>query len=166
MSIGDNIRKYRNKKGLTQIELATISLCSESSIRKYEKGIRIPGSAILNKIAAALDISINDLIGDNPQNQLDIAREQIDENSKRNDIEYNQLYNSIENLFENYDYILESDDCYNSIDEELITINKNNHKILIVRKSVLISSGENILKLINEFNEFAIQKLINELKNK
>lgn len=62
MSIGDNIKKYRNFKKLTQSELAELSHCSESSIRKYEKGIRIPGSEVLNKIAVALGVSTDELL--------------------------------------------------------------------------------------------------------
>lgn len=62
MSIGDNIKKYRNLKNLTQSELAELSCCSESSIRKYEKGIRTPGAEMLNKIANALGVSTDELL--------------------------------------------------------------------------------------------------------
>lgn len=177
MNINSKIKYYREKMQMSKSELARKIGVSPSYITMLENGSKSnPSLEILTKIAIALNISLKELDEEQYSKNiaelfasgslLDVAREQIEENSKRNDIEYNQLYDDIETLFEKYDYILESDDNCNSIDEELITIIKDEEDILTIRKSVLISSGESILKLINEFNEFAIQKLINELKNK
>lgn len=61
-AVGLKIKEYRKKKKLTQKELAELINRTESSIRKYEKGlIEIPNS-ILEKIAQALEINITDLI--------------------------------------------------------------------------------------------------------
>lgn len=63
-SIGQNIKKFRiNKKGWTQKELAKESEITRESIGNYERGDRTPPADILNKIAKALDVSIDDLIG-------------------------------------------------------------------------------------------------------
>ena len=67
MSIGNNIKKYRKYAHLTQIQLAQKSNITRESVGNYERGDRIPPSDILNKIAIALDVSVNDLIADNPQ---------------------------------------------------------------------------------------------------
>lgn len=61
-AVGLKIKEYRKKKKLTQKELAELINRTESSIRKYEKGlIEIPNS-ILEKIAEALEVNITDLI--------------------------------------------------------------------------------------------------------
>lgn len=62
--IGDNIRKYRKGK-YTQAELAKKINRTESSIRKYEKGlVEIPNS-VLEQIAFVLDISLTQLMDAN-----------------------------------------------------------------------------------------------------
>lgn len=62
--IGEKIKKSRSEKKITQKELAELIEKTESSIRKYEKGlIQIPGD-VLEKIAKVLDISLFNLILD------------------------------------------------------------------------------------------------------
>ena len=61
--LGENIKKARKEKKMTQKELAEKIHRTESSIRKYEKGIiQIPND-IIEKIAIALNISPLDLVG-------------------------------------------------------------------------------------------------------
>lgn len=62
--IGEKIKKARKEKKITQKQLAELIEKTESSIRKYEKGlIQIPGD-VLEKIAKVLDISLFNLILD------------------------------------------------------------------------------------------------------
>lgn len=62
--IGEKIKKSRSEKKITQKQLAELIEKTESSIRKYEKGlIQIPGD-VLEKIAKVLDISLFNLILD------------------------------------------------------------------------------------------------------
>ena len=64
--IGKNIRKYRKNNKLTQSELAKKIGRTESSIRKYEKGIvKIPIS-LLEKIAEAFDVKLSNLCEKEP----------------------------------------------------------------------------------------------------
>ena len=61
--IGDMIAKARKEKKMTQQKLAEKIHKTESSIRKYEKGIiQIPND-VIEKIAIALDISPLELVG-------------------------------------------------------------------------------------------------------
>lgn len=62
MNTGESIRYWRNKKGLTQKELADASGISEISIRKYEANDRVPKINTIISIACALEIGIFDLI--------------------------------------------------------------------------------------------------------
>lgn len=60
----DNLIHYRNKKNMTQEELANKSCVSRSSIALYEKGIRKPNFETIKLICNALNISVDDLIED------------------------------------------------------------------------------------------------------
>lgn len=57
MTIGEIIKYYRTDSNMTQKTLAEISGISESAIRKYEKGERVPKVAQIQKIADALNVS-------------------------------------------------------------------------------------------------------------
>jgi transcriptional regulator with XRE-family HTH domain len=63
LNIGENIKKYRKEKKLTQPQLASLINKSESSVRKYENGEVTPSMVILNEIADALDVQLKDLLG-------------------------------------------------------------------------------------------------------
>lgn len=61
--IGANIKELRVKANLTQKELFIKTGVSVSYIQQIEKGVKAnPSLDVLNKIATALDVSINDLI--------------------------------------------------------------------------------------------------------
>lgn len=60
--IGMNIKKYRKGK-FTQQELADKIGKTESSIRKYEKGLVTIPLDVLNRIATALGVEVSDLMG-------------------------------------------------------------------------------------------------------
>ena len=61
--MNDRIRKIRKQKGITQIELGNRIGVSQQVITNYERGIREPNIETLLKIAGALDISLETLIG-------------------------------------------------------------------------------------------------------
>lgn len=60
--IGMNIKKYRKGK-FTQQELADKIGKTESSIRKYEKGLVTIPLDVLNRIATVLEVKVADLMG-------------------------------------------------------------------------------------------------------
>ena len=57
MKTGQLIRKYRKMRGMTQMELAERCGLSDSAIRNYELGNRMPSEAHLEMIAEALEIA-------------------------------------------------------------------------------------------------------------
>lgn len=80
-SVGIQIREQRRKKKITQTELAEMVGLATITIRQYESGKREPRLRELQKIAAALDVSINTLLG-GPKTfdtwaDFDAAREKI-----------------------------------------------------------------------------------------
>lgn len=64
MTIGENIRKIRKEKGLTQSELAKKIGMSYQQIGQYEKGKRQPKIETIDKIATALGVRIVDITRD------------------------------------------------------------------------------------------------------
>ena len=57
-----NIKAERNRKNLTQFQLAEKIDISESSISLIERGIQSPSIFIVVDIAKALEIDINELL--------------------------------------------------------------------------------------------------------
>lgn len=79
-TIGENIKRIRKEKGLTQKQLG--DLCNppmaDSAIRRYEIGKANPKMETLQKIAAALNIKLSELVP--ISDTLDWAVEKIEEN--------------------------------------------------------------------------------------
>lgn len=63
-SVGSRIRKEREAAGITQAELASRIGTVSSMIGQWENSNRNPKSAVLEKIAAALNISVDRLLYD------------------------------------------------------------------------------------------------------
>jgi transcriptional regulator with XRE-family HTH domain len=60
--IGDNIRKYRIKRKLTQMDLAASCGFEESSIGRLENGKTNPTIKTLLKLSQALDVKLSDIV--------------------------------------------------------------------------------------------------------
>ncbi len=74
MSFGERIKKLRLEKNLTQEELSKKANISRVAIGNYERNDRIPNIAILQRIANALDVDVNDLIS-TQQDAIDLFYE-------------------------------------------------------------------------------------------
>jgi len=63
INIGKNIKKYRNKKGLSQEDFAKKSGVKYTTLTKIESNvIKKPSVLIMAKLAKVLGVSIEDLI--------------------------------------------------------------------------------------------------------
>jgi len=61
--IADNIKKYRNKLGISQDRLSKLADVTYNTIIKIESGANInPTIETLSKIAKALNVGVDDLI--------------------------------------------------------------------------------------------------------
>lgn len=58
----DNLKHIMTEKDISQAELARRTGIGRSSISQYISGINMPQDRILNKIAAALEVNIDDLL--------------------------------------------------------------------------------------------------------
>ena len=61
-TIGANIKRLRNEKGMTQKDLASVLGVSYQMVQSWERGARNPKRETLEKIAAALGVSWLDLM--------------------------------------------------------------------------------------------------------
>ena len=62
-TIGENIKKYRNKLGLTQDDLVRKSGVKHTTLTKIEGDfVKKPGVQMVAKIAKALGVSVEDLL--------------------------------------------------------------------------------------------------------
>ena len=57
-----NLAKIRKAKGLTQDKLATLSGVPRVSIARYETGKVSPNARILERLAMALEVKIDDIV--------------------------------------------------------------------------------------------------------
>ena len=65
MKFGERLKSFREQKNLTQEELASLSGISARSIQRYENGTNRPRVEAAEKIAKALDIQVDVLLGTN-----------------------------------------------------------------------------------------------------
>ncbi len=59
----ENLKMLRKRKGFTQEELAIKAHVVRQTVSKWEKGLSVPDADALQKIAEALDVSVNELLG-------------------------------------------------------------------------------------------------------
>lgn len=88
--IGRNIRSYREKFGLSQIDLASYIGKTPASISQYEKGTATPSLKTLQDIATTFGIDASNLIGTRKKTRLSTTESelmalisQLDERDKR-----------------------------------------------------------------------------------
>lgn len=91
VKIGDNIKKYRKNKKMTQEQLSKEVGISKNGLWNYENNVRDVPASVLNKIADVLRISTDDLLGAKPvkyfplgpsaQTSIMIRNERFDDNA-------------------------------------------------------------------------------------
>lgn len=64
MSFAENLKKARLKSGYTQLEMAQVGGIAQPLYAQYEMGIKLPNIITAQKISKKLNVSIDDLIGD------------------------------------------------------------------------------------------------------
>jgi transcriptional regulator with XRE-family HTH domain len=62
LAIGNNIRRLRNEKGISQQELADNSNIAKSTVQRIENGSLNPTILMLNTISESLSTSLEELI--------------------------------------------------------------------------------------------------------
>ena len=70
MELNEKIKQYRKEAGLSQEDLANKIYVSRTLITKYESGSVFPTQDNLEKIAAALNVKVEDLLSDKEKNEI------------------------------------------------------------------------------------------------
>lgn len=92
---GERIKEIRKQRGLSQDQLAELASLNRVTVAKYESGKVEPGAQSLGRIADALEVSADDLLGrsesklDLREDGLMLLREQLRESEAR------ELYSAI-----------------------------------------------------------------------
>lgn len=107
MELKDRIAGIRKYKGLTQAELAQKIGMTTRAIQNYESGNRIPKSAVLDKIAEGLGVSVDELASEDDKFIIK-ATEQY---GSRGKVDAQQLIENANALFAGGD-ITEEDKTY------------------------------------------------------
>lgn len=63
MSIGDNIKRIREAKGISQYKLAQMLNISQQSVDQWERSLTNPRKSNIDKISSVLNVSVNELFG-------------------------------------------------------------------------------------------------------
>ena len=63
LTVGQRIRKYRNKLGLSQMQLANTLSVTQTSISCWEADKVLPSTFLLNDLAELFNISVDELLG-------------------------------------------------------------------------------------------------------
>ena len=75
MNFGDQLKKIRQKKGITQEELAKRINISRSNIANYENNKNMPSIDILKKLSSVFEVSADYLLGnttmENPKKEIE-----------------------------------------------------------------------------------------------
>ncbi|MGN0501103.1 MAG: helix-turn-helix transcriptional regulator [Ruminococcus sp.] len=61
MKIAENIKKFRERQGMSQKELAQTVGVNQSMIAHIENGLRIPSLAVSLELAEALNTTVDEL---------------------------------------------------------------------------------------------------------
>lgn len=62
--LSENLKHFRKAKGLSQEELAIKLHIVRQTVSKWEKGLSVPNSGMLIRLAEALDTSVTELLGE------------------------------------------------------------------------------------------------------
>ena len=82
--VGDNLRRIRSDKAISQMELSRLSGISNTYINRLERGVyENPSLDVLEKLSFSLNCTVEELTGTNNQNEKNIY-EMIEEILKKN----------------------------------------------------------------------------------
>lgn len=111
MNIGENLKRIRKIKGLTQDNLSELTKISITSIQRYESGKRQPTIESIDKFAEALGVSVFELL----DNKYDKAEYELEEVLNNHD---NLLLEKLKRYYEQKKWEYENIDIEHNIKNE------------------------------------------------
>lgn len=102
MTIGERIKQLRKKNDLTQEKLADYLCVSYQAVSKWECGLSSPDLALIVPLAKLFNITTDELLGANPEN---------------NDMRYSELKADYDKTFKNGDMLTRLNVCETAVKE-------------------------------------------------
>ena len=94
---GERIKNIRKKRNLNQDQLAELASLNRVTIAKYESGRVEPGAQALARIADALEVTTDALLGRSEEEKKEITENDMIRERLRRDPNYRMLFNAAEN---------------------------------------------------------------------
>jgi len=66
-NVATNIRRIRQAAGMTQAQLASAADVADATISRIERGRLVPSVELAQRLAKALDLGVDDLLGPEPR---------------------------------------------------------------------------------------------------
>ena len=66
-ALGERLRKLRQERGWTQVDLASQAEMERTAVANYEQGVCFPPVPALRKLAVALRVSVDELVFEHPK---------------------------------------------------------------------------------------------------
>ena len=152
--LGDNIKKFREDLKISQRELGRRINKTGQFISLVEQGKSNPSVEVLNKISNELGVSIDELIKDSDLINLTTT-----------DKETREMYTDFLSSDPHFSGILKAIESsgykviQNTINYE-VSILKDKSVVATIPENEFIEQGKELLKHINEFTQFEVNKLI------
>ena len=103
LKIGENILQKRKERGITQEELAEFMMVTKASVSKWETGQSHPDILLLPKLATFFNISVDELIGYDPDlSSAQIQKFYIDLENRVSDADMDSIVEDIKIKIKQY----------------------------------------------------------------
>lgn len=66
-NIAANVRRFRQAAGFTQAQLASAADVADATVSRIERGRLLPSVELAGRLAKALDLGVDDLVGPEPK---------------------------------------------------------------------------------------------------
>lgn len=130
MKFNERLKKFREDKGLTQVQLSELSGISSRMIQKYESGKSRPRFDAAEKLAGALNVQVIDLLG---RNEILVAQA-AEKYGTRGAKQAQQLTEEVTGLFAGGDIAEEDLDVMMKAIQDAYWIAKEKNKKYIPKK--------------------------------
>lgn len=154
LKIGENILQKRKERGITQEELAEFMMVTKASVSKWETGQSHPDILLLPKLATFFNISVDELIGYDPDlSSAQIQKFYIDLENRVPDADMDSIVENIKIKIKQY-Y-----SCFELLYYmALFILNHCDLATDITKKEEYLEYANNILKRVCEDSKDSILK--------
>lgn len=75
MNIGEVIKSRRQKRNMTQVELAELLKVTSQAVSRWEMGVSYPDIAMVPKISEVLWVTADELLGIKPDGMVQVRKD-------------------------------------------------------------------------------------------